>query len=542
MHTDFLTSQSAKVQPSTEDATQLRAEIAAYVQRPFGLFTDLFHLQVRVHPEKTALICGEREISYQELSELADGIAAGLQREGVGPGGVVAICSATSIPYVAAFLGILLTGAAVSPLSPSATAGQLLTMLRDSGASHLFTDAVGSAALGREGEAFRGERIALEDGGQGEPLRRWLPANGTRPTPVVISPEMPFNIIYSSGTTGTPKGIVQPHSMRWPQLHLLDPPGYGPEAVAIISTPLYSNTTLVSLLPAMAGGGTVVLMPRFDAGTFLELSETHHVTAAMLVPVQFRRILEVPDFDRFDLSSYQIKYVTSAPFSSALKAEVLKRWPGGLVEYFGMTEGGGSTMLVAHDRPDKLHTVGQPIEGHRMRIIDEAGQELPPGGTGEIVGRSPIMMIGYHNQPEKTSEAEWRSPEGDRYIRTGDIGSMDEEGFITILGRKKDMIISGGINIYPCDLEAVLRQHPAVQEAAVVGASSQRWGETPVGFVTLRSGEDVTGQTLKEWSNARLGKMQRLAEVRILNELPRNAIGKILKRELQQQCAALQVE
>ncbi len=380
--------------------------------------------------------------------------------------------------------------------------------------------------------------MAIGDGTHGTPIEAWAPPPGTRPEPVAITPEQPFNIIYSSGTTGTPKGIVQPHAMRWPQLHLADPPGYGPHAVTLLSTPLYSNTTLVSLLPGLAGGGTVVLMPRFDARAFLELSERHRVTIAMLVPVQYRRILDVPDFDRHDLSSYVMKFATSAPFSAELKAEVLARWPGGLIEYFGMTEGGASCMLPAHEHPDKLHTVGRPIPGHEMLIIDEAGRVLPAGEAGEVVGRSPAMMTGYHNLSDKTAEAEWRDAEGRRYIRTGDLGRFDGDGFLTVVGRRKDVIISGGMNIYPVDLEAALCTHPAVGEAAVVGVGSDRWGEMPVGFVTLVAGAEATsGATraaLIEWANARLGKMQRLSDVRIVDELPRNAIGKVLKRELQQ--------
>ena len=409
-------------------------------------------------------------------------------------------------------------------------------MLADSGASHVFTDATGRQAFGPALDQTSSIRVALYEGGSGEPLEAWLPPEGSGPSEVTIVPDQPFNIIYSSGTTGTPKGIVQSHAMRWPQLHLLDPPGYGHDSVSIMSTPLYSNTTLVSLLPALSGGGTVVLMPRFDARQFLELSELHRVTEAMLVPVQYRRILDDPDFDRFDLSSYRMKFATSAPFASDLKRAVLERWPGGLVEYFGMTEGGGSCMLVAHEHPDKLHTVGQPVAGHELLVIDEAGRPLPPGQAGEVVGRSRAMMNGYHNQPGKTVEAEWYSSEGNRYIRTGDIGQVDVDGFLTLIGRKKDMIISGGINIYPIDLETVLRQHPAVHEAAVIGVPSDRWGETPVGFVTLENGQHVTGGALKDWANARLGKMQRLADLRIIDEMPRSAIGKILKRELQE-CA-----
>ena len=514
----------------------IQAEIRDYVERPFGLFADLVGLQARAHPDHAALICGEAEMSYGELDALADRIAAGLQRDGVGRGAVVAVCSAMSIPYVAVFLGVLRSGAAVSPLSPSATSEQLRAMLADSGTGLLFLDRIGAEAIG----AARGPKhIAIGDGADGqplggEPLAAWLPPEGARPTPVDIAPEDPFNIIYSSGTTGTPKGIVQPHAMRWPQLNLTDPPGYGSDTVTLISTPLYSNTTLVSVLPALSGGGTVVLMPKFDVRGFLELSERHRVTHAMLVPVQYRRILDAPDFDSFDLSSYRLKFATSAPFSAELKAEALARWPGGLIEYFGMTEGGGSCVLLAHERPDKLHTVGRPIEGHEMKVIDEAGKVLPPGEAGEVVGRSRSMMLGYHNRPAQSAEAEWFSPEGVRYIRTGDIARTDAEGFFTVVGRKKDTIISGGFNIYPADLEEALLAEPQVREAAVVGAPSREWGETPVGFVTLKDGAQASADALKQAANARLSRMQRLSAVYILPDLPRNAIGKVLRRELQQ--------
>jgi long-chain acyl-CoA synthetase len=250
------------------------------------------------------------------------------------------------------------------------------------------------------------------------------------------------------------------------------------------------------------------------------------------VPVQYQRLMARPDFERYDLSSYVLKFSTSAPFSALLKADVLARWPGGLVEYYGMTEGGGSTMLVAHEFPNKLHTVGRPIEGHEIRLIDENGRDVPRGASGEVVGRSASMMIGYKNQPEKTAEAEWRDEGGHRYIRTGDIGRFDEDGFLILQDRIKDVIISGGFNIYPSDIEAELAQHRAVLEAAVIGVPSETWGETPVAFVVLRGDTPESGDALKAWINARLGKTQRIADVRIVESLPRSAIGKVLKREL----------
>jgi acyl-CoA synthetase (AMP-forming)/AMP-acid ligase II len=348
---------------------------------------------------------------------------------------------------------------------------------------------------------------------------------------VDVEPEQGFNIIYSSGTTGAPKGIVQPHRMRWGHVRRA---AYGREAVTMISTPLYSNTTLVSFLPTIATGGTAVLMPKFDAEQFLKLAEKHRATHAMLVPVQYRRLMDRPDFDSYDLSSFRSKFSTSAPFSAALKADVLRRWPGGLTEFYGMTEGGGTFILACHEHPDKLHTVGRPGPGSDIRLIDENLKEVPRGEIGEVVGRSPNMMVGYHNQPDKTSEAEWWSPEGLRFIRTGDVGRFDEDGFLTLMDRKKDMIISGGFNIYPSDLETELHKHPEVAESAVVGVPSDAWGETPVAFVALKPGATVTAEALKAWLNDKVGKTQRLADLEILDAIPRSHIGKIEKKLLRE--------
>ena len=511
------------------------AAIAAYVAGPVGSVADLVGMQARAAPERLAIICGATSISYAAFDARIDRVAAALQRDGVGPGGVVAVCAQSSIDYAAVFIGTVRTGAAIAPLSPSSTATQLAAMIADCGARHLLVDDGVAALLAPVLATLTPQLIGMSDSVSGTPIETWLAPAGARPAAAPIDPAAAFNIIYSSGTTGTPKGIVQSFAMRWPHNHLSDPPGLGPDAVTVISTPLYSNTTLVSFLPTLAGGGTVVLMPKFDARRFLELSAMYRATHAMLVPVQYRRLLDVADFDAFDLTSYRMKYATSAPFSADLKAEVLRRWPGGLIEYYGMTEGGGSCALLAHEHPDKLGTVGKPMPGHDLRVIDASGNFAAPGVHGEVVGRSGAMMTGYHNAPAKTAEAEWFSPAGDRYIRTGDIASVDADGFFTLIGRAKDMIISGGINIYPVDLEATLKAHPAVDEAAVVGVPSAEWGETPVAFVTLRGAVDP--EALRRWANDQLGKMQRISAVCVVDELPRSAIGKILKRELQDRYA-----
>ena len=509
-----------------------RMTAANILQSDFGAVADLIAAHAKAQPDAVSLIDERRSITYAELDALMDRVAAALQRDGIKPTEAVAICALSSVDYAAVFLGALRAGVAISPLAPSSTPEQLLMMLGDCDADLFFLDESVADALAPVANGITARRVALDGSGAGEAFEAWLAETGAAPQPVAIQPEWPFNIIYSSGTTGTPKGIVQSHAMRWQHVNRAGGLGYGPGAVTMISTPLYSNTTLVSFFPTLALGGAAVLMKKFDTVKFLELASKHHATHAMLVPVQYRRLMEHPDFGRYDLSSFKMKFSTSAPFAAELKADVLKRWPGGLVEYYGMTEGGGSFVLAAHEHPDKLHTVGQPIPGHDVRLIDEDGQEVAPGEIGEVVGRSPAMMNGYHNQPGKTAEAEWFDAAGMRFIRTGDVGRFDAEGFLTLMDRKKDMIISGGFNIYPSDLEAVIVQHPAVAEAAVVGMPSHAWGETPVAFVTPKDGARLTAEEIMSFTNAKVGKTQRLAAVEIVDQLPRSAIGKVLKRAL----------
>jgi acyl-CoA synthetase (AMP-forming)/AMP-acid ligase II len=501
--------------------------IAAMMSADYGVMGDILRERAKAGPNHPAVIMETGEsVTYAEFDALADRVAAALQRDGIELGEAIAVCALSSIPYAALFLGALRAGVAVAPIAPSSTPEAIAGMVADCGAKLFFLDAGVEEAQKPAPIAVRQVRLDTDA------FDAWLAPLNARPRPVEIGPEHPFNIIYSSGTTGTPKGIVQSHGMRWRHVFRGDAVGYGPDAVTVLSTPLYSNTTLVCFFPTLAGGGTVVLMKKFDAGRYLELAQAHRMTHTMLVPVQYRRLMERPDFDRYDLSSTHLKFCTSAPFAAELKADVLRRWPGGLVEYFGMTEGGGTCILIAHEHPDKLHTVGQPAPGHDIRLIDEDGVQVGPGVVGEIVGRSAGMMNGYHGRPDKTAEATWTSPEGWRFIRTGDVGRFDEDGFLTLMDRKKDMIISGGFNIYPSDLEAVLIQHPAVVEAAVVGVPSDAWGETPVAFVALKGGQAADPGEIKAFVNGQVGKTQRLADVRVVDSLPRSHIGKVLKREL----------
>jgi acyl-CoA synthetase (AMP-forming)/AMP-acid ligase II len=508
------------------------ASAASQLAQPFGTVSALIRAHAAEQPSHWALIEGDRRLDYAALDTLMDRIVARLQADGLGRGDAIAICAASSIEYAAVFLGALRAGLAVAPLAPSSLMESLAAMVSDSGARLLFVDAEVAAALAPVRATLGADMIALDGCDAAVSFRDWLAQAQAKPRPIEVGPTDPFNIIYSSGTTGTPKGIVQPHAMRWVHIQRAVPYEYGPQSTTLLATPLYSNTTLVCFVPTLAYGGTAVLMSKFDVTGYLELAQRHRATHTMLVPVQYQRLMAAPEFGRYDLSAFCMKLCTSAPFAAALKADIVARWPGGLVEFYGMTEGGGTVILAAHQFPEKLHTVGRPAAGHDIRLIDDSGREVGPGEVGEVVGHSPGMMTGYHKRPDLTAQAEWFDADGRRFVRTGDIGRFDTDGFLTLLDRKKDMIISGGFNIYPSDLETVARGHAAVADVAVVGVPSQRWGETPVAFVVAKPGEDMSAAALLAWVNERVGKTQRLAHIEICAALPRSAIGKVLKREL----------
>ena len=503
------------------------------LEQPFGSLPDLIHHHALSRGSHPALICAGRRMDYAELDRLMDQVAARLQQQGLQPGDVIALCATSSIEYIVAFMGGLRAGLIAAPLAPSSSAAHLSAMLDNAQPRYLFLDASSRDRLPASALS-EWPCVSLDDSDVGQPWSQWLQEAGSaaRPTPITPQPDWAFNLIYSSGTTGVPKGILQPWSMRWAQIQRGHSNGYDADTVNLVATPLYSNTTLVSVVPTLGLGGTCILMPKFEVQTYLELAQAYRVTHTMLVPVQYQRLMDFPAFDRFDLSSFQAKFVTSAPFRADLKRQVLQRWPGRLTEYYGMTEGGGRTELYAHDHRDKLHTVGRPAAGHDIRLIDEHGVEVAAGESGEVVGHSVAIMKGYHRMPEKTREVEWYDPSGKRFIRTGDVGRFDADGFLILGDRKKDMIITGGFNVYPSDIEAELRQHPAVQECAVVGVPSHQWGETPVAFVVRHASSDVSADELRRFVNDRVGKTQRVASVLLTPALPRSEIGKVLKREL----------
>lgn len=475
-------------------------------------------------PRDVALACGAESLAWAQLREEVLAVSGAIVAA-VGPDvGRIGLLGSASTSLVVAYLGVVAAGGCAVPLPVSAHPDALAGMLADCEPELVFVQD-GYQHLLRPGHP--GRQIVLDGKGL-DGFAAGAPALDEARVPI---PEAPFNIIYSSGTTGRAKGIVHSHSMRFRQASrsLF---GIDGSSTMLLATPLYSNTTLMPMLAALFHGGRVVLMPKFDAEAYLDLAELERATHTMLVPVQYQRILAAESFASRDLSSFVVKQCTGAPLPAAAKREILARWPGRFLEIYGLTEGGCTCILDLAAFPQKPHTVGRPAAGNEIRVVDEKGEDLPRGERGEIIGRSATMMSGYFRNEEANRAFQWRDRDGTLYHRTGDIGMFDEDGFLVLLDRKKDMIISGGFNIYASDLEEKLLEHPDVAEAAVIAVPSERWGETPLGLVVAQAGRAVSPDDVLAWVNERVGRMQRLSAIELRPELPRNNVGKVLKQDL----------
>lgn len=484
------------------------------------------HAEARA--SQPAMVADGEIVTWREFDLTTRRVAAALAGGGHLAGERVGIVMSNGRAMLDAMVGTMRAGLIAVPLNTSMSDASLRNLLRDADATALVATADHAARLGQI--SGPGTRLVAEGRSDGwtefEAWRDHAPAAGAP----ALDPDSPCNIIYSSGTTGEPKGIVHSHAGRidW-AYDLALALRYRSSARTLIATGLYSNISWASLLCTMLVGGTIHIHGGFDPGLVLATLEKERITNLSMVPLQFQRLLDHPAFPGTETSSMVAMMCCGSPLSAGTKRRLLDSFACGVTELYGLTEGIVTT-LDPEDAPGRLASVGRAVQGSVVKLIDESGELASRGEAGEIVGRSRFVMQGYWNNPAATAGAIWVDRDGSEWLRTGDIGRFDEHGFLSIVDRKKDMILSGGQNVYPADLEAVLHDHPAVRECAVIGIPDKDWGETPLALVV--AGETVEPEALRGWANARLGKQQRIARVELRGDLPRNANGKVLKARL----------
>ena len=492
----------------------------------------------RDHPEKPALLFGDHVISYGELDTASDRFAAGLTARGLRPGDAVGLQLPNLPQFVISYFGILKSGCVAVPINVLYKAGELAYVLRDAGARMLITwgGVVEEAAKGAA-DAGVADLVVVAPPGTPAPSVG-IAFDALLATAVVgrppLHPSDPGDtavIVYTAGTTGRPKGAELTHFQLFMNA---DTPGrlFGirDDDIVLVVLPLFHVFGLSSILNVCVRfGATMTLVPRFDAGMVLETMQRDRVTVFEGVPTMYIALLNHPDRDSYDLSALRVGVSGGAPIPAEVLDEAERTFGFVVLEGYGLSETASTTTFNVSAENRRIYSVGKPIYGVEVEVWDTQGQPLPPGRehVGEIVVRGFNVMRGYHGQSEATATAM-----AGGWFHTGDLGYVDEDGFFFIVDRQKDLIIRGGYNVYPREVEDVLYTHPAVAEAAVVGIPDQRLGQEVAAFVALRPGQRVGAEELIEFVRERLASYKYPRSVEFRDHLPMNATGKILKREL----------
>lgn len=512
--------------------------------------TEFLTITSAICPDRTAIVFEGKRLTFSELSERANRLANALAGLGIKKGDRVAILQVNCNQYVEAYYGVAKTGAIFVPLNFRAKKDELVHMLNHSEASVLL---VGERYIEMVNE-MRDEMplmkhyISIEGKQEGMLDYEKLLADASAEEFLTeIGDEDITILMYTAGTTGLPKGVPLPHnSFSVYMLENVNPVDPEIEETNLLTMPLYHVAGIQAMIAATYGGRALAMMRQFEVNEWIETVQREKANRAMLVPTMLKRVIDHPDFAKYDLSSLRVITYGAAPMPFEVIKKAIALFPGvNFINAFGQTETASTITTLGpedhiiegtEDEKDRklkrlTSSIGRPMPDVEMKIIDEEGNELPSGEVGEIVARGTRLMGGYWKDAEKTAKTMTK----DGWLRTGDMGYVDEEGYFFLSGRGDDMIIRGGENISPEEVENALYAHPAVEEVAVIGVSDPEWGQEPKAIVALKQGETATSEELIEFCRERLASFKRPRSVAFIDALPRTSTGKVLKRVLRDQ-------
>ena len=478
--------------------------------------------QARVFPDKLALVCGETRVTFRQLHEDSDRIATALRKSGIEIGDRVAVCLPNCCEFVTIFFAIVKSGAVAMPINTRLLPGEISVIFQDSSPAAVFFG--------------DGEREAVEKIIGATSIRRFAVGDASQPEPIDVPAEHDDCVIsYTSGTTGRPKGVITTQANYIVANGFLNAMYWKLSADdrIIVTTPLAHRTAFARIGNMVVMGATLYIMPRFDVGEAMRVIESEEITVISIVPTVGRMMLPAIEADPARFGSLRILVATGEAFPVEIKRRLLAALPHlQIFSFFAMTEAGALAMLSPGEQFNHSASVGRVTPGVEMRLVDAEGRTVKAGEAGEIWARSGLpgqylLFRTYFNQPDAMRDAFH-----DGWFKTGDIGRFDQEGFLYIVDRKKDIVLSGGYNIYSKEVELVLLRHQAVADAAVIGVPDEVYGEAVAAFIEPEVGAALAEDELIRWCASELASYKKPKHIVFMTELPKNSTGKVIKNEL----------
>jgi acyl-CoA synthetase (AMP-forming)/AMP-acid ligase II len=510
--------------------------------------TDFLNISTSICPERTAIIFEGKRYSFNQLNERVNRLANAMNRLGVKKGDRVALLQVNCNQCIETYFATAKIGAIYLPLNFRAKEEEQEYMIN-------FAEPVIIFVGNRYADMINSIRPKLGtvknyvciDGGCKDMLdyEELLESSPADEISVEIEDDDNTILMFTAGTTGRPKGVMLPHkSFSVYVLENVSPPSPDIDEKTILTVPLYHVAGIQAMMSAIYGGRTVIIQRQFEAKAWMELVEKEKANRAMMVPTMLKQLQDSPDFSKYDLSTLRVITYGAAPMPLTVMKKALEAFPGvSFINAFGQTETASTiTMLSPEDhiisgtgeerekKLQRLTSIGRPLPDVEMKIIDESGKELPPGQIGEIIARGPRVMTGYYKDEAKTAQA--IDKEG--WLHTNDMGYRDEDNYFYLSGRATDLIKRGGEYISPEELENVICTHPKIEEVAVIGVYDEEWGELPRAVVVLRKGESCQDEEIMEYCRTRLASFKRPRSVVFVDELPRNPMGKVVKKTLRE--------